>query len=283
MLSCLHCAERSNRASSLLSMCCYIRVEYKFNIINFVKKSSLFQSGMRPLAFSVKESGDVHNVQLPGTAEYAPPVSDSEEEPSDDAAHRPTPRWVRCGSNICYYNNCFMAPDRDTASSVAKKGVNFLSTLTFTYRALHDDDTVFFAYSFPYTYTMMRNELKVLANQHEDIMIVSKLCNSLLGNAVPLLTISDNVRSLRKAPFDVPISDESVSGDSTESGGGQHANGSLQEQEGQSWGGIRRYNSATEARKGYRKRQYVVVSARVSPRNGPVENCLKVRSRNQCV
>ena len=42
------------------------RQDYKFNIINFVKKTSLFQSGMRPLAFSVKESGSVHNVVVPG-------------------------------------------------------------------------------------------------------------------------------------------------------------------------------------------------------------------------
>eukprot|EP00750_Incisomonas_marina_P003922 INCI13425.7.p1 GENE.INCI13425.7~~INCI13425.7.p1 ORF type:complete len:1288 (-),score=173.21 INCI13425.7:608-4471(-) len=254
-------------------------VEYKFNIVNFVKKTSLFQSGMRPLSFSVKESGKTHRVVVPGTSEHeearehaiqTPTVSDRQRVsettdgklPAQKSPDPPKPRWVRCGTNICYYNNCFMVPDRDTASSIAKKGVNYLSTLTFTYRGLHDDDTVFFAYSFPYTYSQMRRELKILAEEHRPIMLVTELCKTLLGNSVPLLTISEGVRSLRKRPFDVPMTQSALEKSPSASAPAEtHATSN--------WGGMSRELDHDEARPGFRKRQYVVVSARVHPGETP--------------
>ena len=51
--------------------------------------------------------------------------------------------WQRCASDICYYPN-----------SIRRKGCAIsYHTLTFTYQAKYSHDTVFFAHSYPYTYS----------------------------------------------------------------------------------------------------------------------------------
>jgi cytosolic carboxypeptidase protein 2/3 len=50
--------------------------------------------------------------------------------------------WQRVGKDICYYQN-----------SLKKKQAGHFYTLTFSLQFDHDFDTVFFAHSYPYTYT----------------------------------------------------------------------------------------------------------------------------------
>lgn len=62
--------------------------------------------------------------------------------------------WHKDGYNIKYYQNGI------------RKGIDCLNsfyyTLTFTYTFKYDQDTVFFAYSVPYTYTDLRNDLQLI-------------------------------------------------------------------------------------------------------------------------
>lgn len=89
----------------------------RFNIMNFAKLDSLFNYGMQVSIYSQK-------------------MADSEEEPVG---------WHKGGDNISYYANGI------------KKDVFYYSkgfyTLSFSYKFKHDDDTVYFAYSYPYTYS----------------------------------------------------------------------------------------------------------------------------------
>ena len=65
--------------------------------------------------------------------------------------------WVREGANIKYFkNNIFRE---------GSKTMKFYSSLQFTYTFRHDEDTVYFAHSFPYTYTDLQEDLnKIMIN-----------------------------------------------------------------------------------------------------------------------
>ena len=84
----------------------------------------------------------------------------------------------------------------------------------------------------------MRRDLRQLATQNDNRrnMLVTKLCDSLLGNAVPLITVSEDVRVLKKL----------------------RETQAQQQQQQQSWGEFGAKKKRHEER-----RQYVVVSARV--------------------
>ena len=89
----------------------------QFNIMNFTKPDSLFNYGMKVSIYSEKRS-----------------------EKSEGAIG-----WHKGGERISYYGNGI------------KKDVCYTSkgyyTASFTYKFLHDDDMVYFAYCFPYTYS----------------------------------------------------------------------------------------------------------------------------------
>jgi len=87
-----------------------------------VKQSSLFNEGMKPTVYSVKKKED-KNIG-----------------------------WIKDGNNISYYQN-----------SISKEACSGLFlhyfTLTFTYRFDYNDDTVFFSYTYPYTYSDLNDYL----------------------------------------------------------------------------------------------------------------------------
>jgi hypothetical protein len=87
---------------------------YKFNIINLIKNASLFNDGMRPLMYSSSTG------------------------------------WVRCGYDICYYQNHY------------KRGNGYYYTLTWTFDCNTDDDMIYFAHCYPYTYTTLQRYLSDL-------------------------------------------------------------------------------------------------------------------------
>ncbi|KAK7933804.1 hypothetical protein WMY93_004700 [Mugilogobius chulae] len=120
---------------------------YRFNIINCEKSNSQFNYGMQVLMYSVQEA-----------------ISGS-------------PRWVRTGSDICYYKNHF------ARSSIAARpeGKSYY-TLTFSINFKHKDDVCYFAYHYPYTYSTLKDAADLL---RQDV-----LCESLGGNSCPLLTIT---------------------------------------------------------------------------------------------
>ncbi|CAK9831033.1 Cytosolic carboxypeptidase 1 [Anthophora retusa] len=127
-------------------------VAYTFNIINCEKANSQFNFGMKPILFSVTE------------------------------AQLGRPGWVRTGTEICYYRNCYQRP---------AKGKNYLTT-SFTVTFPHAYDVCYLAYHFPYTYSQMMTNIwkwtrRVPANTY---FRAETLCETLNGNENPLLTIT---------------------------------------------------------------------------------------------
>mmetsp|Transcript_22889 Transcript_22889/g.35927 ORF Transcript_22889/g.35927 Transcript_22889/m.35927 type:complete len:357 (-) Transcript_22889:1638-2708(-) len=129
------------------------RRRYVFNIINFQKPDSLYNYGLRPLVFSKH----THNRNGVG--------------------------WVRAGYDICYYTNGLR--NRQTGKP--------FYTLTFSINLEHENDTVYFAYSYPYTYSDLKNDLLELQRNPlaSRYVRLRPLCRTMGGNECDILTISD--------------------------------------------------------------------------------------------
>lgn len=137
-------------------------MDVKFNIVNFTKKDSLYNEGMKILVFSEKEN---EASQL---------------------------GWFREGSNISYYENNIRRPGSSK---------HFFS-LSFNYKFKYAEDTVYFAYCFPYSYSDLMQDLLRLENDPFVSTIMSRklLCDSIGGNRCELLTITapGNPEAIRK-------------------------------------------------------------------------------------
>ncbi|XP_053323241.1 cytosolic carboxypeptidase 1 isoform X2 [Spea bombifrons] len=153
-------------------------VAYRFNIINCEKSNSQFNYGMQPLMYSVQEA----------------------------LASRP--RWMRVGSDICYYKNHF---SRSSVATGGQKGKSYY-TLTFTVTFPHKDDVCYFAYHYPYTYSTLKMHLQKLESLHNPQQIYFRhdaLCETLGGNGCPVVTITampesnyyEHVYQFRNRPY----------------------------------------------------------------------------------
>ncbi|EAR88956.3 zinc carboxypeptidase family protein (macronuclear) [Tetrahymena thermophila SB210] len=130
----------------------------KLNLVNHSKKQSLFKNGMKPAIFSVKKNKN-------------------EKEKS----------WERGGNNVKYYQNQILKEETYD---------NYYYTLSFSYTFEYDDDVVYFAMSYPYSYTQMINHLNTTIEKcqlTQPLIQIKKeiLCHTISNNAVPLLTITN--------------------------------------------------------------------------------------------
>jgi hypothetical protein len=91
----------------------------KFNICNLVKLDSLYNEGLLPCVYSLKEQA------LTGTT------------------------WHRAGTSVAYMPSTELRPGSQKPYYI----------LTFTYEFKYPDDTVYFAHCFPYTYTELEGFL----------------------------------------------------------------------------------------------------------------------------
>ncbi|KRX79333.1 Cytosolic carboxypeptidase 1 [Trichinella sp. T6] len=139
-------------------------ISYTLNIINCVKTRSLYNSGMQPLVFSVTEA-------LLGR-----------------------PGWVRIGGNCVYYRNFYSRGSSSTASKSSETVTSYY-TASFNVHFRHRYDICYFAYHYPYTYTMLKTHL-VKTNQllslKKDIHFrTDVMCHTLSGNPVILVTVTE--------------------------------------------------------------------------------------------
>ncbi len=126
---------------------------YKFNIINLIKPESSYNEGMKPLLYSMKQAKDEAN----GTG------------------------WARDGMNICYYQN-----------SMKKKGGGFYHTLTFQTTFKHDNDEIYLAHCYPYTYSDSCEFLnKICTPETKDKIRKTILCKTLAGNDCEMVIITN--------------------------------------------------------------------------------------------
>jgi cytosolic carboxypeptidase protein 2/3 len=126
----------------------------KFNILNYTKPDSMFNYGMKVSVHSEKRA--------------------SQEKVG----------WTRECTNIMYFQNGI------------RKDVTYYSrqyySLTFTYKFEHDADSVCFAYSVPYSYTDLRNDLaEIECDEQRSANFNRKLlCKTLNGEDCEVLTIT---------------------------------------------------------------------------------------------
>jgi hypothetical protein len=146
---------------------------YRFNIVNNVKESSLYNDGMRPLIYS--------------RALYA----------AEGIG------WHRAGRDVCYYQNHIRrgagggggggGKSAASRASAAASGPCFY-TLTFTLDipASCDGDEIYVAYCRPYTYSFLQRYLAALCADPLRAGRVRRreLCRTLAGNRCDLLTVT---------------------------------------------------------------------------------------------
>ena len=136
----------------------------RFNIINMQKNDALYNFGMKPATFVST------NIQ-------------------DD--------WSHSGEDICYYKH-WTQPSEDISNNEDKKKKNErLYVLTFTYTFLNPCK-VYFAHSFPYTYSDLKKYLGLLEENPRisSIMDRKELCTSIAGNVCECITITNKVNEI---------------------------------------------------------------------------------------
>lgn len=130
-------------------------VPYVFNIVNCEKQNSQFNHGMKPLMYSVCE------------------------------AILGRPGWIRVGTDICYYRNCYQ-------NLSSRKSRSYL-TAAFTVTFPHSYDVCYIAYHYPYTYSQLLAQIWQWSLSVDPAAIyfrAESICLSLNNNETPLITIT---------------------------------------------------------------------------------------------
>jgi len=127
-------------------------IRYKFNIINLIKSDSSYNQGQKPLFYSVKEAARSGGVG-----------------------------WYRDAENICYFQN-----------SMKRKGGGSYYTLSFEVQFKHDDDEVYIAHCYPYTYSDCCELLaRLCTNETKDKIRKTILTKTLAGNDCEMVIITN--------------------------------------------------------------------------------------------
>ena len=129
----------------------------KLNFVNFNKPDSLFNKGMQPVMYSMK-----------------------------NAASKNT-GWVRAGTDISYSPNTYPRKSR------SGEGEGCYFTLTFTIEFRNVNDTYLLAYTYPYTHTDYTSHVSRILHtpRIDQILRRSRLCKTLGGYDCDLLVITD--------------------------------------------------------------------------------------------
>lgn len=122
--------------------------------MNFSKPDSLFNHGMKVLVYSERKVD------------------------KEDVG------WHWGCSNICYY-----------ANGIWRENLKYYKsyyTLTFTHEFEFENDLVYFAYCYPYTYTELKNYLLGIERDPEKnkFCVIRTLCTTLAGNKCDYVTIT---------------------------------------------------------------------------------------------
>jgi len=126
----------------------------KFNILNYSKPDSLFNYGMKVSIYS------------------------------DRLAEEKKVGWHKGGEDISYFAN-------GIRKDVLYSSKSFY-TATFTYKFKYSGDSIYFAYSQPYSYSELRDDIAgIEADPDRGCFVTTKtLCTTLAGNPCEYLTIT---------------------------------------------------------------------------------------------
>lgn len=92
--------------------------------------------------------------------------------------------WVRGGEEISYFKNFF------SENIIGNKMKNFYS-LRFSYFFEYEEDEVFFAYNYPYTYSRLNTFINETLSISSKYVTHRMLCKTIADNKVSLLTITN--------------------------------------------------------------------------------------------
>ncbi|CAM9165423.1 unnamed protein product, partial [Ectocarpus fasciculatus] len=147
----------------------------RFNIVNMLKRSSLYNFGMRPAVYSAADAAD-------GVG------------------------WRHSGTDVCYFKNRQTYTKRvgNSKNSAVKKRLVSYYTLSFTY-TFTKPDTVYFAHCYPYTYTRLQSYIVSLETDNRIAKFLRRrlLCPTLAQNRCELLTVTepcDNAEAFARRP-----------------------------------------------------------------------------------
>lgn len=155
-------------------------IQYRFNIVNLCKPDSLFNHGLQPVVYSVRD------------------------------AREKRIGWRRSGTEIYYFSNPFPRSTKSSTKATASTsdaavspqsqtqpvlGTETYFTLTFTLAFPNTDDTYLVAHSYPYTVSDHERHVEQissrLGHRSSSILRRSVLCRTLSGKECELLTVSD--------------------------------------------------------------------------------------------
>ena len=100
--------------------------------------------------------------------------------------------WRHRGEDVCYYKNACAAPaDADEPTRPKRRLESAGHVLTFTY-TFAGPDVVYFAHTFPYTYTDLKKALAALEDDPRvaGVMHRKELCATLAGNTCEVVTVT---------------------------------------------------------------------------------------------
>ena len=140
-----------------------VPLKIQFQIINFYKPDSLYNSGMQPVIYSCFDAAK--NGQ----------------------------GWVRAGTNISYHNNTYPQKYNGTNKEMSNGNYLYQYSLRFTVEFKNVNDTVYIAHSYPYTYDDHKLHINNLLKKPNinDVMSISTLCKTVNGEDCDLLVITD--------------------------------------------------------------------------------------------
>jgi hypothetical protein len=148
----------------------------RFQITNMEKKDSLYNYGMRPVRCSENDTKS---------------------------------GWINTGEDVCYFKNGRVLGKKSRAKS-GEKGTDGRSKMTrimcpqystvFTY-TFTEPDKVYFAHTFPYTYSDLQRYLVFLEQDRRIALVMRRklLCTTLAGNRCDLLTITGPCSSIEES------------------------------------------------------------------------------------
>lgn len=93
--------------------------------------------------------------------------------------------WTREGEDICYYQSAEEQPSR-------KRRKKMFYKFTWTYTFQQSNDVVYFAYTFPYTYTDLQRYINTIeaSPRCHSFFRRKTLCTTLADNTVDVITIT---------------------------------------------------------------------------------------------
>ena len=142
-------------------------------MLNMIKSKSLYNDGMKVLIYSQKrQEGDASKGL-------------TEEEAKEQQG------WYRGGEDLAYFQNHYRRETSQNGMSHFQQRCYY--TFSFSHTFENDNDVVYFAYSVPYTYTMLTEYLCEIQSKQLNYVTRNTLCRTIAGNKCEYLTITNRL------------------------------------------------------------------------------------------